>query len=82
METAVYFRSLRMPIASRRLLFVIPPYFQIEDFTSQDRTNVYPQFTIPYGVLSLDSYVKQEFVGELSTKLVDFKSNQICKICY
>lgn len=72
METAVYFRSLRTPVALKRLLFVIPPYFQIEDFTSQDRTNVYPQFTIPYGVLSLDSYVKQEFVGELSTKLVDF----------
>jgi anaerobic magnesium-protoporphyrin IX monomethyl ester cyclase len=67
----VVFKS-RSSVSSRKLLFIIPPYFQIEDFTDEDRTNVYPQFTMPYGILSLDSFLKSKFNGNLETRLLDF----------
>ena len=72
MENTVLVRNSASRISSVRVLFVIPPYFTLNDFLNADRTSVYPQFTIPYGVLSLDSYCKKEFRGKLHTSLVDF----------
>jgi len=41
-----------------KILFIIPPYFHIQDYISQSTTFQQPVFTIPYGILSLAAYVK------------------------
>lgn len=40
-----------------RILFVIPPYFNIDDYGQDNRSSVLPPFTIPYGILSLHAYL-------------------------
>ncbi len=44
----------------QRILFVIPPYFNVEDYGNDNRSNVLPPFTIPYGILSLEAYLKEK----------------------
>ncbi|ATX82969.1 B12 binding domain-containing protein [Mariprofundus ferrinatatus] len=53
------------------VLFVIPPYFNLDDFISKDRTNVLPAFTMPYGVLSLDAYIKARCEASVETAILD-----------
>jgi hypothetical protein len=36
----------------KKLPFIIPPYFNADDYLDNGRTAVLPQFTIPYGILS------------------------------
>jgi radical SAM superfamily enzyme YgiQ (UPF0313 family) len=49
-----------MPSARReeRILFIIPPYFDADDYVGNERAHVLPSFTIPYGILSLDAYLR------------------------
>lgn len=42
----------------KKLLFIIPPYFNADDYLSKDRAAVLPSFTIPYGILSIQAYLK------------------------
>ncbi len=55
----------------RKLLFVIPPYFNAADYLDKARAAVLPAFTIPYGILSMEAYLTKhcENLGEL--RLVD-----------
>ncbi len=55
----------------RKLLFVIPPYFNAADYLDKARAAVLPAFTIPYGILSMEAYLTAhcERLGEL--RLVD-----------
>lgn len=55
----------------KRILFVIPPYFNIDDFLNKHRSNVIPAFTVPYGVLSLDAYLKKECMNKVETSILD-----------
>jgi len=41
-----------------RILFIIPPYFNIDDYGPDNHASVLPPFTIPYGILSLHAYLK------------------------
>ena len=46
---------------SVRVLFLIPPYgFDVNEFISDDSSLTLPAFTIPYGILSMDSYIKSQ----------------------
>ncbi|MBU0778071.1 MAG: radical SAM protein [Parcubacteria group bacterium] len=42
----------------KRILFVIPPYFSINDYTGSSIMTALPAFTIPYGILSIDAFIK------------------------
>ena len=42
----------------KKLLFVIPPYFNADDYLSKDKAAVLPSFTVPYGILSMQAYLK------------------------
>ena len=55
----------------RKLLFVIPPYFNAADYLDKTRAAVLPAFTVPYGILSMEAYLTKhcERLGEL--RLVD-----------
>lgn len=57
-----------MPI---KLLFIIPPYFDIDDLLDPKNSSSLPAFTIPYGVLSLESYVKANATKEVKIELLD-----------
>jgi anaerobic magnesium-protoporphyrin IX monomethyl ester cyclase len=54
-----------------KVLFVIPPYFNIDDFINKHRANVLPAFTIPYGVLSLEAYLKANCDTLVETSILD-----------
>ncbi len=44
-------------MATERILFIIPPYFNVDDYRADNRSGVLPPFTIPYGILSLHAYL-------------------------
>lgn len=57
--------------ATQRMLFVIPPYFNVDDFGGENRSNILPAFTIPYGILSLDTYLKVHCAKPVEVELLD-----------
>lgn len=65
-----------------RILFVIPPYFNADDYGATNHANVLPPFTIPYGVLSLSAYLQckcagvKVFVLDLNVYLKNFIGSQ------
>lgn len=48
---------MKAPTSSQRILFVIPPYFNVDDYGHENRSNILPPFTIPYGILSMHAYL-------------------------
>lgn len=67
---------------SERILFLIPPYFNVEDYGATNHANVLPPFTTPYGVLSLVAYLRSKCSGaqvvviDLNVYLKNFIGNQ------
>jgi radical SAM superfamily enzyme YgiQ (UPF0313 family) len=59
------------PKGMTRLLFVIPPYFNYNDFVLKDRANVLPAFTIPYGVLSLETFLSSRLSAPIQVTILD-----------
>jgi anaerobic magnesium-protoporphyrin IX monomethyl ester cyclase len=55
----------------RKLLFVIPPYFNAADYLDKARAAVLPAFTIPYGILSMEAYLTKHCVNLGELRLVD-----------
>jgi anaerobic magnesium-protoporphyrin IX monomethyl ester cyclase len=55
----------------KRLLIIIPPYFEVGDLTSPERAAVLPTFTIPYGVLSLQAYLNKYCSVEHEFRMLD-----------
>jgi len=55
----------------RKILFIIPPYFNIEEYVSQSHVSQKPVFTIPYGILSLAAYVKSRAGMETDFEIID-----------
>ena len=56
---------------SKNILFIIPPYFNIQDYISNDKESSLPVFTIPYGVLSLESYIRLNAHCPVNIELLD-----------
>lgn len=54
-----------------KFLFIIPPYFNIQDFLDPKNNQTLPAFTIPYGILSLESYVKTNCKKNVKFELLD-----------
>ena len=50
------------------ILFIIPPYLPFEGYDSENEDFKMPNFTAPYGILSMISYLKNEH----NTKIIDF----------
>lgn len=53
------------------ILFVIPPYFNADDFVDKQKSAVLPAFTIPYGMLSLEAYLNKNCLGAVNVKILD-----------
>lgn len=54
-----------------KLLFIIPPYFNADDYLNNGRAAVLPQFTIPYGILSMESYLMAACKSPLELQMLD-----------
>ncbi|WP_269065497.1 B12-binding domain-containing radical SAM protein [Rhizobium sp. C1] len=55
----------------RRVLFVIPPYFDVHGVAAQGRAAVLPSFTIPYGILSMEAYLRVNCSKLEAVRLID-----------
>ena len=47
----------------KKVLFIVPPYFNIADYLGNSITVALPAFTIPYGILSMDAFLKDNVQG-------------------
>jgi anaerobic magnesium-protoporphyrin IX monomethyl ester cyclase len=47
-----------MVTPSKKMLFIIPPYYPLQEQGATHLTSQQPVFTIPYGVLSLSAFIK------------------------
>ena len=43
---------------AKRILFIIPPYFNINDYIERSTPTSLPAFTSPYWILSIAAYIK------------------------
>jgi anaerobic magnesium-protoporphyrin IX monomethyl ester cyclase len=55
----------------KKVLFIIPPYFNADDYLNKSRAAVLPAFTIPYGILSMQSYLRATCKSPLDLRLLD-----------
>lgn len=55
----------------KRLLFVIPPYFNAADYLNKVRSAVLPAFTVPYGILSMQAYLRAHCAVPHETRVLD-----------
>jgi len=56
---------------NERILFLIPPYFNIDDYGSDARSSVLPPFTMPYGILSLSAFLAQRCAHKPEVRVLD-----------
>ena len=55
----------------KKVLFVIPPYFNADDYLNKIRAAVLPAFTVPYGILSMESYLSATCKSPIDLQLLD-----------
>ena len=55
----------------KKVLFIIPPYFNADDYLNNARAAVLPAFTIPYGILSMESYLDATCKSPVELQLLD-----------
>jgi radical SAM superfamily enzyme YgiQ (UPF0313 family) len=68
----------------KKLLFIIPPYFNIRDYRSEQHAAQLPVFTIPYGVLSLAAYIQVSATIDTEFDILDLnlEAFKLCKITH
>ena len=54
----------------KKILFLIPPYFNADDYVSL-KTSVLPAFTIPYGILSMQTYLNKKLGDKIKIDILD-----------
>ena len=54
----------------RNILFIIPPYFSFTSYNT-DRLDSIPVFTIPYGILSIISYIRKNANKDVFFEVLD-----------
>lgn len=65
---------------TKKILFIIPPYFHIHDYVSKQHTLQLPVFTIPYGVLSIAAYVRAFSKFDIRIEIMDLNLEAF-KLC-
>src|SRR5665648_631628 len=56
-----------------KILYIVPPYFNIDYYLGNLETTALPAFTIPYGILSIDAFIKGNVKdGGVKTDILDF----------
>jgi len=55
----------------KKVGFIIPPYFDGSDYISEEKTAVLPAFTIPYGILSMVTYLNANLSRDIKFEILD-----------
>lgn len=55
----------------KKILFIIPPCFYIENCVAKSHVSQKPVFTIPYGILSLAAYIKAHAKFNIQVEIID-----------
>src|SRR5664280_3521079 len=55
----------------KKVLFIIPPYFNADDYLNKNRAAVLPSFTMPYGILSMETYLSASCRSPVDLQLLD-----------
>jgi hypothetical protein len=55
----------------KKVGFIIPPYFDGSDYISEEKTAVLPAFTIPYGILSMVTYLNANLSRNVKFEILD-----------
>ncbi len=55
----------------KKVLFIIPPYFNADDYLNKNRAAVLPSFTIPYGIISMEAYLSAHCKSKIDLRLLD-----------
>jgi len=53
------------------ILFIIPPYFNASDYLNKEKAAVLPAFTIPYGLLSMEAYLRKNSLKSTNITICD-----------
>jgi anaerobic magnesium-protoporphyrin IX monomethyl ester cyclase len=69
--SSLYFLRVFIMSKAKRILFVIPPYFNVNDYIERSTSISFPAFTSPYGILSIDAYIKANVKSKIETELLD-----------
>jgi len=74
-------KMARTARGTQKILFIIPPFFDIRDYLDGAHTSQEPVFTIPYGVLSLAAYVQANAQYAVQVEIVDLnlEAYRLCK---
>lgn len=59
------------PDRATSVLFIIPPYFNLSDYLNREKQAVLPAFTIPYGLLSLNAYLRDHSQKPCDIRILD-----------
>src|SRR4030042_3656097 len=65
---------------TKKILFIIPPFFHIRDYIAGEHTSQQPVFTIPYGMLSLAAYLKANAHCDVQIEIIDLNL-EAYKLC-
>jgi len=65
---------------AKKILFVIPPYFEIKNYVSKQLKTKEPIFSLPSGVLSMAAYIKAYSKYDVQIEVLDL-NRQAFKLC-
>ena len=60
-----------MTIKDKNILFIIPPYFNIDYYRSGETNYTLPAFTVPYGLLSMEAYIRKHAACNVKMEILD-----------
>ena len=60
-----------MRAPNEKTTFHYSPYFNADDYLNNNRAAMSPQFTIPYGILSMESYLKAACKSPIELQMID-----------
>lgn len=62
---------IKVSMSAQRVLFVISPYADVDDYAAGNRFSVLPPFTAPYGILLMDACLKARCVKPVDVDITD-----------
>jgi len=69
-----------MPKQIKKILFIIPPYFDIKNYISKQLKARVPIFTLPSGVISIATFVRAYSTHDVRVEILDL-NREIYKLC-
>ena len=69
-----------MPKQIKKVLFIIPPYFDIKNYISKQLKTKAPIFTLPSGVISIATFIEAYSIHDVRVEILDL-NRETYKLC-